>query len=118
MNTSNNTVVNANNDSISNIVLTTILSMPGPQEFKGSLTTIISYENSLEGVDVDLNNGIGGHGNAEGDTYINVTRVLGSNYDDIMIGNQYFTEFNGKKGDDAFFVKGGKNICKRLNKGI
>lgn len=47
----------------------------------------ITYSDSGAGVTVDLATGIGIGGDAEGDTIIQVSSVIGSAFDDILIGN-------------------------------
>ena len=54
---------------------------------------------SNEAVNVDLVAGVGSGGDAEGDTYANINRILGSAYGDSFTGNGFFY---GNGGDDTF----------------
>jgi serralysin len=63
------------------------------------------YHFSKTGVTVSLLNGAGIGGEAEGDTLVNVENLIGSEYDDILVGNDGRNEFYGGKGHDI--LKGG-----------
>lgn len=63
----------------------------------GAGVDTVSYENSSVGVTVDLG-GTGSGGDAEGDTYISIERV---------IGTQFYDSFIGDAGDNIFVVTTG-----------
>ncbi|PSH64259.1 hypothetical protein CU102_22300 [Phyllobacterium brassicacearum] len=63
------------------------------------------YENSSAGVRVDLAAGFGKGGEAEGDILRNIERVLGSELDDTLIGNDKGVVLDGGHGNDA--IRGG-----------
>jgi len=52
----------------------------------GKFWTFAYYNNSTEGIHIDLNTGVGKGGEAEGDTFIDVRGIYGSQYDDLIIG--------------------------------
>ena len=55
----------------------------------------ISYENSPSGVRIDLASGTGRGGDAEGDRFSNIERVLGSAHDDTFIASSAGQVFHG-----------------------
>lgn len=65
----------------------------------------LSYIRSGEGVRVDLMAGKGTGGYAEGDPYIFVEGVSGSNVNDVLIGNGAYDWLYGYNGDDT--IRGG-----------
>jgi len=58
------------------------------------------YSRSDAGVMVDLDNNIGVGGDAEGDTWISIERVLGSVHDDMIFGTVGTNNLRGNSGDD------------------
>jgi Ca2+-binding RTX toxin-like protein len=64
-----------------------------------------SYVNSPSGVIVDLASGTGKNGDAEGDTLVNVECVIGSWFEDILIGDGGDNGLRGGGSDDV--LKGG-----------
>lgn len=58
-----------------------------------------------EGVWVDLENGTGSRGDAEGDRYFSIENVLGTASDDVIIGNNDDNRLDGWDGNDV--LKGG-----------
>jgi Ca2+-binding RTX toxin-like protein len=64
-----------------------------------------NYTDSDEGITVNLLIGQGFGGTAEGDTYDSIEDVSGSQYDDMLIGNDGNNEFWGGGGNDV--LKGG-----------
>lgn len=66
-----------------------------------------SYANSLEAVRVDLANGKGFGGDAEGDRLSGIENALGSLYDDFIFGNNGANALQGFRGADNFIGGGG-----------
>src|SRR5262245_45917642 len=63
------------------------------------------YQDSLEGVNVDLSTGRGTGGSAEGDVLISIENLFGSAYSDVLKGNASANRLDAAGGDD--FIKGG-----------
>jgi len=61
----------------------------------------VTYEGSASGVTVDLSTGTGRGGDADGDTLISIETLVGSAYDDVLIGNDAGSELKGEAGDDV-----------------
>ncbi|MBO9557869.1 MAG: calcium-binding protein [Caulobacter sp.] len=72
---------------------------------------MVRYENSQAGVTVDLVLGLGSGGDAQGDTYASVEAVAGSNFADILIGDDDVggTILYGQGGDDVLKGGGGRD---------
>jgi hypothetical protein len=66
----------------------------------GGINTV-SYATSAIGVKVDLANNVGTNGDAAGDTYENIQKVIGSAADDIFVGNSQANEFWGGAGNNT-----------------
>src|SRR5262245_46062201 len=62
---------------------------------------------SNHGVDVSLWEGKGSWGEADGDTYIDIQNVVGSDYDDDIYGNDAGNELDGRNGNDLLVGEGG-----------
>lgn len=66
---------------------------------------------SNEGVYVNLETGIGLGGDAQGDRYSNIEDIRGSNYGDVLIGddsaNSFYQNFNGTDSGDVMHGQGG-----------
>ena len=60
----------------------------------------VNYYSSPAAVTVNLETGLGEGGHAEGDIYIDIERVTGSDFGDILIGDDSFNRLTGGKGDD------------------
>jgi Ca2+-binding RTX toxin-like protein len=71
----------------------------------GSGTDTASYMDSSTGVTVNLSNGRGYGGTAEGDTLANVENVLGSQHNDTLTGDNGNNVLTGLNGNDV--LKGG-----------
>lgn len=61
------------------------------------------YTTSSEAVTVNLENGTGSGGDAEGDTLISIERVYGSNHNDTFVGNAENNHIYGADGNDNFY---------------
>jgi len=66
------------------------------------------YINSNAAVQINLGAGTATGGHAEGDSFISIERVLGSNFDDQIIGNFANNYLRGAGGDDEIF--GGNGV--------
>jgi Ca2+-binding RTX toxin-like protein len=71
----------------------------------GSGTDTASYLDSWAGVTVNLANGTGIGGTAEGDTLSNIEDLIGSQHNDTLIGNDGANKLIGADGNDL--LKGG-----------
>jgi Ca2+-binding RTX toxin-like protein len=67
----------------------------------------LSYVSSNTGVIVSLASGTGSGGDAEGDVFAAFEDVLGSHYDDILIGDGAANVLDGQFGDDILWGEGG-----------
>ena len=67
----------------------------------------VSYQHSDLGVTVDLIDGAGERGNAQGDVIVNVENVQGSPHGDILIGDNDANNLQGLDGDDDIQGNGG-----------
>ena len=59
---------------------------------------------------VDLLNGIGRHNEAEGDTYVSVENVRGSNFNDVILGSAGRNIILAGDGDDIVNTNGGNDV--------
>ncbi|HRK96112.1 MAG TPA: calcium-binding protein, partial [Rhodospirillales bacterium] len=67
----------------------------------GNGSDIVDYSLSAEGVTVDLLNGVGTGGDAEGDVISGVERVQGSSNTDLLIGSGGSNNLDGGAGNDT-----------------
>jgi Ca2+-binding RTX toxin-like protein len=65
------------------------------------------YMDSPDGVTVNLATGRGQWGDANGDTIVNIEDLVGSQHNDVLIGNDGVNRLHGLKGDDRFMGGGG-----------
>jgi Ca2+-binding RTX toxin-like protein len=65
----------------------------------GDSDTVI-YNDSPQGVEVNLATGRGVWGTANGDVILNCEDLVGSNYNDVLIGDAIDNRLHGLKGDD------------------
>ncbi len=61
----------------------------------------VTYRASAAGVNVDLAQGFGVGGEAEGDTYLGIEAATGSAHNDTLIGNHLDNRMEGGAGDDS-----------------
>lgn len=73
------------------------------------------YTVSSASVQIDLAVGSGTGGDADGDTFIDIERILGSGFADTIIGNALDNDFAGGAGDDI--LRGGDG-ADRLDGGL
>lgn len=77
----------------------------------GSDTVVfIGNISAQTGVFVDIQSGRGIGSDAEGDIYIGVENLMGTEFDDILIGNDEDNDIYGFGGNDIIFPNGGKDI--------
>lgn len=69
----------------------------------------ISFVTSSGQVSANLQSGNGSNGDAEGDRYISIENVFGSNYDDVLTGNGSDNRLDGWNGDDILTGGGGED---------
>lgn len=72
----------------------------------------VYYIRSTEGVTVNLASGVGIGGEAQGDTLTNVENVVGSQLDDILIGDAGINNLQGRDGDDVLSGGAGDDILR------
>ena len=86
----------------------------GADELFGSTgRDTVNYEDSPEGVEVDLeSNQPGKGGDAEGDRYESIENVVGSKYGDKISGTEWSNELSGGKGDDSLFGRAGADTLR------
>jgi Ca2+-binding RTX toxin-like protein len=66
----------------------------------GGIDTVL-YEQSTAGVTVNLSTHIGSGGDAAGDTFYSIENVVGSDFNDALIGNAAGNHLDGGLGNDA-----------------
>ena len=69
-----------------------------------------SYSGSDEAVTVDLREGTGEGGHAEGDVIVDVENVLGSGYKDVLGGDSGANRLSGADGNDRLLGRGGDDV--------
>ena len=65
----------------------------------------VFYGDSTAGVGINLDTGRGVGGSAEGDRFISIENVFGSNFNDSIIGSTAANQLHGQEGNDV--IKGG-----------
>ena len=65
---------------------------------------------SKQGVKVDLRNGRGFGGDAEGDRYTSIEIIHGSNYSDVIKGDHNNNILSGNGGEDTIITYGGNDV--------
>lgn len=70
---------------------------------------IVNYEDSASAVEVNFTTRTGIGGDAEGDSYISVEGVVGSEFADILIGSEDDDFFSPSNGADAIDGRGGSD---------
>lgn len=70
----------------------------------------VVYSTATSGAVVDLSTGLGGAGSsAEGDSYISVENIIGSAFDDTLIGDDNRNGITGGDGDDSLSGESGSD---------
>lgn len=72
-------------------------------------TDTASYETAASGVSLDLSQGNGSVGNANGDTFISIENLLGSAFDDKMTGDDAANIIDGSDGNDLIRGRKGED---------
>ena len=84
---------------------------PGADAFAGGGgSNTVSYDNALAAVRADLGNSATNTGEAAGDTYTNIQNLIGSDFNDILVGNGAVNVLTGGKGNDFMAGGGGNDI--------
>lgn len=81
----------------------------------GSVSDIVSYSASSNAVSIDLLAGTGSGGDAQGDSYVSVEHLIGSNdpnAGDTLYGNDDANEIYGLLGDDLLVGNAGNDTLK------
>ncbi|NSX56902.1 calcium-binding protein [Parasulfitobacter algicola] len=80
----------------------------GADEVDGGVgSDTLSFENTADGVSLDLSQGIGLSGDAEGDVYTSIENVTGSERGDAIVGDLNSNVIHGNSGDDTLSGHGG-----------
>ena len=70
----------------------------------------VSYAGSDRGVTVNLEEGRGKRGHAEGDVITDIENVVGSDYEDVLEGDDNANRLSGGGGDDRLSGRGGDDV--------
>lgn len=84
----------------------------------GDGVDVVDYSASSGGVFVDLGGGPGSGGDAEGDTLSHVEVVIGSAFDDVLLGGDNADRFIGGAGGDLIIGGGGVDIADYSNSAV
>ncbi len=70
----------------------------------GSQDDLVDYSASNAGVTVNLQTGLGIGGHAQGDVFVSIEDVTGSDFDDVIVGknNVWDNVFDGRGGNDTY----------------
>ena len=77
--------------------------------YGGSGIDTVDYRFSTSGVYVNLYSSVGKAGDALGDTYDSIEHVIGTNYNDTLIGDNAANTLNGRNGDDRLYGGNGND---------
>ncbi|MEM8827985.1 MAG: PQQ-dependent sugar dehydrogenase [Cyanobacteria bacterium P01_G01_bin.19] len=81
----------------------------------GAGIDFLLYGSSDSGVMVDLEAGFGAGGDADGDVYVNIERIIGSNFADHLIGDDNDNLIEGNDGADTLEGGAGKDVISYLS---
>ena len=73
------------------------------------------YQDSTAGITIDLYNGTGSGGHAEGDCLVNIENVIGTAFADTLLGNDENNELTGGDGNDIINGGGGNDTIEDNN---
>ena len=83
---------------------------PGGDTFTGGTgNDTVSYDNALVGVRADLFNPANNTNDAAGDTYSSIENLIGSDFNDTLVGNSQVNVLTGGLGNDFFFGGAGND---------
>ena len=74
----------------------------------GGGSDTVSYENSTEGVNVNLTTDTHSRGDAQGDSLVSIENIIGSDYSDSLTGDDNDNVINGGGGSDT--IDGGEGV--------
>lgn len=69
----------------------------------GSGTDTASFATAAAFVKIDLSTGVGTQGEAAGDSFVGIENVIGTNFDDVIAGDDEDNRLEGQDGDDLLF---------------
>lgn len=78
----------------------------------GSGTDAAAFATAGSGVTLNLTTGVGTRGNANGDTYISIENVIGSDHDDFMTGSSGRNILVGGRGEDVLRGSAGNDLLR------
>ncbi|MEQ9449060.1 MAG: hypothetical protein RLN70_09170, partial [Rhodospirillaceae bacterium] len=78
----------------------------------GSGIDSAAFATAGSGVTLNLTTGVGTRGNANGDTYISIENVIGSNHDDFITGSSGRNILVGGRGDDVLRGSAGNDLLR------
>jgi Ca2+-binding RTX toxin-like protein len=78
----------------------------------GADVDTVSYAASTSGVKVSLATGLGSGGHAEGDKFISIENLTGSQYRDYLFGSEGRNTIDGGKGDDVISAGGDNDVLR------
>ena len=70
----------------------------------------VSYTESTDGVTLDVRNPSNNAGDAAGDTIVRVENIVGSSFDDTILGGNVGNRIEGRGGDDTIDGRGGADF--------
>lgn len=72
----------------------------------GAGINTVSYERDIAGVSVDLSTGLANNGFGGTDTLVNIQKVIGSSFDDVLSSGRGYSHIDGGAGNDTLMIKG------------
>jgi trimeric autotransporter adhesin len=89
-----------------------LMGFGGADAFNGGAgSDTVSYDAAPTAVRADLGNSATNTGSdAVGDTYSSIENLIGSHFDDILVGNAQANVLTGGAGNDAYFVDGAADV--------
>lgn len=85
----------------------TLIGGAGADLFDGNRMALVSYAENAVGVTLSLTSGLAQGGDADGDTFTRINRVLGSAFGDVLTGGADKDGFDGGAGNDYLAGRGG-----------
>lgn len=75
----------------------------------GAGSDLATYSNSAAAVVINLTSGLGSGGDAQGDTFVGIEDLTGSDFNDTVIGSAGANTLSGGRGDDSIFGQAGND---------